>query len=301
MASWVMRMIHSAGSPGIALLMFIENVFPPIPSELIMPLAGYMVTRDQLSMAAILIAGTPGPAPGAPPPTRAGPAPRRVHGRPRSALHGRDPHRRHARLGPRRPATLLPRPEGRSEADEEAGRAPRPLGDRLPRGDRVGPGLVRPPRWHGRPLLPPHPGSPLPDLHPGRHRQDEPRRVPGLHDRRLRHLDRPARLAGLCPGLQFREGRRIPGSRLLDRAGGAARDVRLARGPAQGGGERTASARLSLWPEPDRLCSLRHGRVEPRRPAARPLDRDPRAAAARRVAAGGRPGAGPGPGGGPGA
>lgn len=60
MASWVMRMIHSAGSPGIALLMFIENVFPPIPSELIMPLAGYMVTRGQLSMAAIIIAGTLG-------------------------------------------------------------------------------------------------------------------------------------------------------------------------------------------------------------------------------------------------
>lgn len=60
MASWVMRMIHSAGSPAIALLMFIENVFPPIPSELIMPLAGYMVTRDQLSMVAIIAAGTIG-------------------------------------------------------------------------------------------------------------------------------------------------------------------------------------------------------------------------------------------------
>lgn len=60
MASWVMRMIQSAGSPGIALLMFIENVFPPIPSELIMPLAGYMVTKGQLSMIAILIAGTLG-------------------------------------------------------------------------------------------------------------------------------------------------------------------------------------------------------------------------------------------------
>ena len=60
MASWVMRMIHSAGSPGIALLMFIENVFPPIPSELIMPLAGYMVTQGQLSMIAIIAAGTIG-------------------------------------------------------------------------------------------------------------------------------------------------------------------------------------------------------------------------------------------------
>jgi membrane protein DedA with SNARE-associated domain len=60
MASWVMRMIQSAGSPAIALLMFIENVFPPIPSELIMPLAGYMAGRGQLSMAMIILAGTLG-------------------------------------------------------------------------------------------------------------------------------------------------------------------------------------------------------------------------------------------------
>lgn len=60
MASWVMRMIHSAGSPAIALLMFLENVFPPIPSELIMPLAGYMVTQKQLSMVAVIVAGTLG-------------------------------------------------------------------------------------------------------------------------------------------------------------------------------------------------------------------------------------------------
>lgn len=60
MASWVIRMIHSAGTPAIALLMFIENVFPPIPSELIMPLAGYMVTRGQLSMIAVIAAGTIG-------------------------------------------------------------------------------------------------------------------------------------------------------------------------------------------------------------------------------------------------
>lgn len=60
MASWVMRMIQSADSPAIALLMFIENVFPPIPSELIMPLAGYMASRDQLSMTMIILAGTLG-------------------------------------------------------------------------------------------------------------------------------------------------------------------------------------------------------------------------------------------------
>lgn len=55
-----MGVISSTGYFGIALLMFVENVFPPIPSEVIMPLAGYMVTRDQLSLAGVIVAGTVG-------------------------------------------------------------------------------------------------------------------------------------------------------------------------------------------------------------------------------------------------
>lgn len=60
MARWAMSVISSTGYLGIALLMFVENVFPPIPSEVIMPLAGYMATRDQLSIAAVIVAGTVG-------------------------------------------------------------------------------------------------------------------------------------------------------------------------------------------------------------------------------------------------
>jgi len=55
-----MRMMHAGGPAAIALLMFLENVFPPLPSELIMPLAGYMVTRGQLSFAVVVAAGTIG-------------------------------------------------------------------------------------------------------------------------------------------------------------------------------------------------------------------------------------------------
>lgn len=55
-----MSVISSTGYFGIALLMFVENVFPPIPSEVIMPLAGYMVTRGQLSFAGIVLAGAVG-------------------------------------------------------------------------------------------------------------------------------------------------------------------------------------------------------------------------------------------------
>jgi membrane protein DedA with SNARE-associated domain len=60
MAGWVMRMIQAGGPAGIAFLMFLENVFPPIPSELIMPLAGFMASQKKLSFLGVVIAGTIG-------------------------------------------------------------------------------------------------------------------------------------------------------------------------------------------------------------------------------------------------
>lgn len=55
-----MEVISSMGYVGIIFLMFVENVFPPIPSELIIPLAGYMVTKDELTFLGVVIAGTIG-------------------------------------------------------------------------------------------------------------------------------------------------------------------------------------------------------------------------------------------------
>lgn len=60
MANWIMSTMYSAGYTGLVFLMFLENVFPPIPSELIMPLAGYMATGGRLSLAGVIIAGTAG-------------------------------------------------------------------------------------------------------------------------------------------------------------------------------------------------------------------------------------------------
>jgi membrane protein DedA with SNARE-associated domain len=40
--------------------MVLENVFPPIPSEVIMPLAGFMATQDRLSLVGVIVAGTLG-------------------------------------------------------------------------------------------------------------------------------------------------------------------------------------------------------------------------------------------------
>lgn len=60
MLDWITHLIDSAGYFGIALLMVVENVFPPIPSELIMPLAGFLTSQGKLSFFGVVIAGTAG-------------------------------------------------------------------------------------------------------------------------------------------------------------------------------------------------------------------------------------------------
>jgi membrane protein DedA with SNARE-associated domain len=60
MIDWVTGMVAAGGWPGVMLLMFLENLFPPIPSEVIMPLAGFAVARGQMSFVAALLAGVVG-------------------------------------------------------------------------------------------------------------------------------------------------------------------------------------------------------------------------------------------------
>jgi len=52
--------VESTGYPGIALLMFIENIFPPIPSELIMPIAGFAAARGEMNLLLAVLAGSLG-------------------------------------------------------------------------------------------------------------------------------------------------------------------------------------------------------------------------------------------------
>lgn len=65
MASWVESIVESTGVFGIAFLMLLENVFPPIPSELIMPLAGYTAARGEANIALVIVAGSLGSLAGA--------------------------------------------------------------------------------------------------------------------------------------------------------------------------------------------------------------------------------------------
>ncbi|MEQ3624580.1 MAG: DedA family protein [Celeribacter sp.] len=60
MFDWITGAIDSMGLFGVALFMFLENVFPPIPSELIMPLAGFNAARGDMNLIAVIIAGSIG-------------------------------------------------------------------------------------------------------------------------------------------------------------------------------------------------------------------------------------------------
>ncbi|MGH6912492.1 MAG: VTT domain-containing protein [Geminicoccales bacterium] len=60
MFDWITSVISGTGYLGIVLLMIGENVFPPIPSELIMPLAGFVAARGELNPVLVVLAGTLG-------------------------------------------------------------------------------------------------------------------------------------------------------------------------------------------------------------------------------------------------
>ncbi|MCC6829036.1 MAG: DedA family protein [Novosphingobium sp.] len=60
MTEFILRLIEQGGYWGIAFLMFVENVFPPIPSEVIMGLGGMAVARGSMTFWPLLAVGTIG-------------------------------------------------------------------------------------------------------------------------------------------------------------------------------------------------------------------------------------------------
>lgn len=65
MVEWVTDLIQQSGHFGVFMLMFLENVFPPIPSEIILPLAGFMVSSGEFNFLALLASSTAGAVAGA--------------------------------------------------------------------------------------------------------------------------------------------------------------------------------------------------------------------------------------------
>ena len=60
MTDWVFRLIDATGYVGVFLLMFLGTVFPPIPSEVIMPVAGLRAAQGPLNLAGVIGAGSAG-------------------------------------------------------------------------------------------------------------------------------------------------------------------------------------------------------------------------------------------------
>ncbi len=60
MSEWILKLISDASYIGVAFLMFAETVFPPIPSEVIMPVAGLAAAKGQMNIYGVIASGTAG-------------------------------------------------------------------------------------------------------------------------------------------------------------------------------------------------------------------------------------------------
>lgn len=64
-ASWVTDVVESLGYVGLFLMIALENVFPPIPSEVVLPLAGFLTGQGRMWFPGAVLAATAGSLAGA--------------------------------------------------------------------------------------------------------------------------------------------------------------------------------------------------------------------------------------------
>ncbi|GAB48395.1 DedA family protein [Mobilicoccus pelagius] len=64
-AGWVVQVMDAVGAPGVGLLVGVENLFPPLPSEVILPLAGFSASLGTLSLVGAIVWATLGSVVGA--------------------------------------------------------------------------------------------------------------------------------------------------------------------------------------------------------------------------------------------
>jgi len=65
MTEWVVDVVERLGAAGVGLLIFLENVLPPIPSEVILPFAGFTAEQGRLNAVAAWFAASVGALAGA--------------------------------------------------------------------------------------------------------------------------------------------------------------------------------------------------------------------------------------------
>ncbi|NKY40444.1 DedA family protein [Cellulomonas septica] len=60
LVGWVVGVIAALGPVGVGLLVALENVFPPLPSEVVLPVAGYVASQGEMSLVWAIVASTLG-------------------------------------------------------------------------------------------------------------------------------------------------------------------------------------------------------------------------------------------------
>ena len=60
MGDWVINLVEQSGYLAVAFLMFLETVFPPIPSEIIMSVAGVYAAKGAMTLPGVIASGTAG-------------------------------------------------------------------------------------------------------------------------------------------------------------------------------------------------------------------------------------------------
>ncbi|MFW5943426.1 MAG: DedA family protein [Chloroflexota bacterium] len=65
MSDWIRQLVVNMDYVGLTLLTFIENVFPPLPSEVILPLGGFLASQGRLTLLGVVLSGTAGSVMGA--------------------------------------------------------------------------------------------------------------------------------------------------------------------------------------------------------------------------------------------
>lgn len=64
-SEWVITVMERLGEVGVALLIAIENLFPPLPSEAVLPLAGFTASQGELNLMLAIVWATAGSLAGA--------------------------------------------------------------------------------------------------------------------------------------------------------------------------------------------------------------------------------------------
>ena len=60
MKEWIFSFMEEFGYLGIALIIALENLFPPIPSEIVLPFGGFLTTKTGLTVVGVILASTIG-------------------------------------------------------------------------------------------------------------------------------------------------------------------------------------------------------------------------------------------------